>query len=181
MAVATFVEKYRGTDFAHAAVYGSWWFTALWASLTAAAVTYIVRRRMRRKSALALHAALVLILVGALATRLTAERGMVHLRCGASVDTYTVTDDRGNAKELKLPFTLRLDTFAVSYHDGTETEADYVSRFTVTDSRGETQAEVSMNNIYRHGSVRLYQASYDPDGLGTTLALNLDPYGILLT
>ena len=89
MAVATFVEKYRGTDFAHAAVYGSWWFTALWASLTAAAVTYIVRRRMRRKSALALHAALVLILVGALATRLTAERGMVHLRCVASVDTYT--------------------------------------------------------------------------------------------
>ena len=181
MAVATFVEKYRGTDFAHAAVYGSWWFTALWASLTAAAVTYIVRRRMRRKSALALHAALVLILVGSLATRLTAERGMVHLRCGASVDTYTVTDDRGNAKELKLPFTLRLDTFAVSYHDGTETEADYVSRFTVTDSRGETQAEVSMNNIYRHGSVRLYQASYDPDGLGTTLALNRDPYGIPLT
>ena len=181
MAAATFVEKYRGTDFAHAAVYGSWWFTALWALLAAAAVAYIARRRMRPKSAIALHAAFVLILAGAIATRLTAERGMVHLRCGAAVDTYTAADDRGGTKELKLPFALRLDTFAVRYHDGTEAEADYVSRFTVIDHGRETQAEVSMNNIYRHGSVRFYQASYDRDGLGSTLALNSDPYGIPLT
>ena len=181
MAAATFVEKYRGTDFAHAAVYGSWWFKSLWALLAAAAVAYIARRRMRRPSALALHAAFVLILAGALATRLTAERGTVHLRCGAAVDTYTTTDDGGGVKELKLPFALRLDSFAVSYHDGTETEADYVSRFTVIDGGRETQAEVSMNNIYRHGSVRFYQASYDSDGLGSTLSMNRDPYGIPLT
>lgn len=181
MAAATFVEKYRGTDFAHAAVYGSWWFTSLWALLAAAAVAYIAKRRMHLPSALALHAAFVLILAGALATRLTAERGMVHLRCGAPVDSYSVSDRHGNVSELKLPFALRLDSFAVRYHDGTAAEADYVSRFTVIDNGGETQAEVSMNNIYRHGSIRLYQASYDRDMLGSTLAVNRDPYGIPLT
>ena len=38
MGVATFIEKYRGTGFAHAAVYGSWWFVALWALLAVAGV-----------------------------------------------------------------------------------------------------------------------------------------------
>ena len=68
MAAATFVEKYHGTDFTHAAVYGSWWFTALWTLLAAAAVAYFVGRRIRRPSAVALHASFVLILAGALAT-----------------------------------------------------------------------------------------------------------------
>ena len=181
MGAATFVEKYRGTDFAHAAVYGSWWFAALWALLAAAGVAYIVKRRMRAPSAVALHAAFVLILAGALATRLTAERGMVHLRCGAAVGTYTVYGGDGNTEERMLPFKLRLDEFDVSYHDGTRAEADYVSRFTVIDGGRETRAEVSMNNIYKHGPMRFYQSSYDRDMLGSTLAVNSDPYGIPLT
>ena len=181
MGAATFVEKYRGTDFAHAAVYGSWWFAALWALLAAAGVAYIVKRRMRAPSAVALHAAFVLILAGALATRLTAERGMVHLRCGAAVGTYTVYGGDGNTEERMLPFKLRLDEFDVSYHDGTRAEADYVSRFTVIDGGREMRAEVSMNNIYKHGPMRFYQSSYDRDMLGSTLAVNSDPYGIPLT
>ncbi len=181
MGAATFVEKYRGTDFAHAAVYGSWWFAALWALLAAAGVAYIVKRRMRATSAVALHAAFVLILAGALATRLTAERGMVHLRCGAAVGTYTVYGGDGNTEERMLPFKLRLDEFDVSYHDGTRAEADYVSRFTVIDGGREMRAEVSMNNIYKHGPMRFYQSSYDRDMLGSTLAVNSDPYGIPLT
>ena len=90
MAAATFIEKWRGTDFAHAAVYSAWWFVALWALLAAAAVAYIVRRRVRRPSVLALHLALLLILAGALATHVSGERGMVHLRCGVAVDAYSV-------------------------------------------------------------------------------------------
>ena len=45
----------------------------------------------------------------------------------------------------------------------------------------ETQAEVSMNKIYEHGSLRFYQASYDRDGLGSVLAVNCDPWGIPVT
>ena len=97
MAAATFIEKWHGTDFAHSAVYSSWWFVALWAGLAVTGTAYIIKRRTRRLSVIALHLALLLILAGALVTHVSGERGMVHLRCGASVDTYTVTDDRGNA------------------------------------------------------------------------------------
>ncbi len=181
MAAATFIEKSRGTDFVHNAVYGSWWFTALWALLAVAAVVYIVRRRVRRLSTLALHLALLLILAGALLTHVSAWRGRVHLRSGLAVDTYYKLDRKGNVSEEKLPFTMRLDTFIVSYHEGTQAEADYTSRFTVSGEGRETQAEVSMNKIYEHGSLRFYQASYDRDGLGSVLAVNCDPWGIPVT
>lgn len=181
MAAATFIEKSRGTDFVHTAVYGSWWFTALWALLAVAAVVYIVRRRVRRLSTLALHLALLLILAGALLTHVSAWRGRVHLRSGLAVDTYYKLDRKGNVSEEKLPFTMRLDTFIVSYHEGTQAEADYTSRFTVSGEGREVQAEVSMNKIYEHGSLRFYQASYDRDLLGSVLAVNCDPWGIPVT
>ena len=181
MAAATFIEKSCGTDFVHTAVYTSWWFTALWTLLAVAAVVYIVRRRVRRLSTLALHLALLLILSGALLTHVSAWRGRVHLRSGLAVDTYYKLDRKGNVSEEKLPFTMRLDTFIVSYHDGTQAEADYTSRFTVSGEGREVQAEVSMNKIYEHGSLRFYQASYDRDLLGSVLAVNCDPWGIPVT
>ena len=181
MAAATFIEKSRGTDFVHTAVYGSWWFTALWALLAVAAVVYIVRRRVRRLSVLALHLALLLILAGALLTHVSAWRGRVHLRSGLAVDTFYKLDRNGDVSEEKLPFTMRLDTFIVSYHEGTQAEADYTSRFTVSGEGREVQAEVSMNKIYEHGPLRFYQASYDRDGLGSVLAVNCDPWGIPVT
>ena len=178
MATTTFIGKSHGADYAYAAVYGSWWFVSLWALLAVTAVAYIVRRHVRRMSTLVLHLALLLILAGALLTHVSAWRGMVHLRSGVAVDTYSVIDGNGGVNEEKLPFTMRLDTFYVRYHDGTQAEADYVSHFTVTDGGRETQAEVSMNNIYRHGALRFYQSSYDRDGLGSVLAVNCDPLGI---
>lgn len=181
MAAATFIAKSRGADYACTAVYSSWWFVSLWILLVLAAVAYIVRRRVRRPSVLVLHLSMLLILVGALLTHVSAWRGRVHLRSGVAVDTYSVIDGKGNIKEAKLPFTLRLDTFYVSYHDGTQAEADYTSRFTVADGGRETQAEVSMNDIYRHGPMRFYQSSYDRDGLGSVLAVNCDPWGIPVT
>lgn len=181
MGAATFIEKYRGTGFAHAAVYGSWWFVALWALLAVAGVAYIVSRRVRRPSVVLLHASLVLVLAGALATRLSAVRGAVHLRCGETVGTYTAGGSGGHEAERKLPFTLRLDSFAVEYHDGTRAAADYKSEFTIIDGGREIKGEVSMNNVYSHRSMRLYQSSYDSDMSGSTLAVNYDPYGIPLT
>ena len=181
MAAATFIEKSRGTDFVHTAVYGSWWFTALWALLAVAAVVYIVRRRVRRLSVLALHLALLLILAGALLTHVSAWRGRVHLRSGLAVDTFYKLDRNGDVSEEKLPFTMRLDTFIVSYHEGTQAEADYTSRFTVSGEGRETRGEVSMNKIYEHGPLRFYQASYDRDLLGSVLAVSCDPWGIPVT
>ena len=79
MAAATFCEKLDAGD-----LYHTWWFTLLWALLTAAGIVYIAQSRLRRWPTLLLHAAFVVILAGALLTRLTARRGAIHLRQGQS-------------------------------------------------------------------------------------------------
>lgn len=62
MAAATIIEKYHGTDYAADNIYGAWWFSALWALLTAVAVFYFIQRRVRRPSVVALHLSFVIIL-----------------------------------------------------------------------------------------------------------------------
>lgn len=181
MGAATFVEKYRGTDYAHSAIYGSWWFVVLWALLAAAAVVYIVRRRMRRPSLVLLHGALLLILAGALATHVWGIRGMVHLRKGETVKVCQVGDVQDDSRQMDLPFALRLNRFNIEYHDGTGAESDYVTEFTIIDAGEQIPARVSMNKVCSHRGVRLYQASYDRDMDGSILAVNYDPYGIPIT
>ena len=181
MAAATFVEKFRGTEFVHASVYGSWWFVGLWAVLALLAVAYFVGRRVRRASVVLLHLSLAVILAGALLTHVTSWQGAVRLRVGETVSTYYENVSGGDVVERKLPFELRLESFDVKYHDGTRAEADYVSRFTITDGGATQRAEVSMNNVWKYRSVRFYQSSYDPDMRGSILALNSDPWGIPVT
>lgn len=181
MAAATFYEKYHGTEAVQTSVYGSWWFTCLWAVLALVAIIYFVRRRVRRVSVVMLHLSFAVILLGALLTHLTAWQGAVRLRLGETVKTYYENVPGGDVIERKLPFELTLKSFDVKYHDGTRAEADYVTRFTLTDKGGTQEAEVSMNNIYEHNSVRFYQSSYDPDMRGSILALNSDPWGIPVT
>ena len=181
MAAATFVEKFRGTEFVHASVYGSWWFVGLWAVLALLAVAYFVGRRVRRASVVLLHLSFAVILAGALLTHVTSWQGAVRLRVGETVSTYYENVSGGDVVERKLPFELRLESFDVKYHDGTRAEADYVSRFTITDGGATQRAEVSMNNVWKYRSVRFYQSSYDPDMRGSILALNSDPWGIPVT
>lgn len=181
MAAATFVEKFRGTEFVHASVYGSWWFVGLWAVLALLAVAYFVGRRVRRASVVLLHLSFAVILIGALLTHVTSWQGAVRLRVGETVSTCYENVPGGDVVERKLPFELRLESFDVKYHDGTRAEADYVSRFTITDGGATQRAEVSMNNVWKYRSVRFYQSSYDPDMRGSILALNSDPLGIPVT
>lgn len=181
MAAATLVERYRGTDFAHSAIYGSWWFVALWATLAVAGVAYYLCRGPRRASTALIHLSLAVILAGALLTRLTGWRGAIKLREKAEVGTCFVMDSRGQVSERELPFRLRLERFRVSYHEGTDAEADYESLFTVVDGERETEARVSMNHIFEYQGIRFYQMSYDQDHRGSVLALNADPWGIPVT
>ena len=181
MAIATFAEKYRGTDFIHSAVYGSWWFVTLWAALAIMGTAYFLRRKIRRGSVVALHLSLAIILLGALLTYLTGWRGAVKLRLKAEVGTCYTMDSRGEVSERGLPFKLRLEEFRVRYHEGTEAEADYESVFTIIDEGRETEASVSMNNIFKYKGIRFYQMSYDRDKRGSVLAMNHDPWGIPVT
>ena len=181
MAAATIVEKSQGTDYAHAHYYGAWWFILIWAVLAALGAFYIIKRKVKCASTLALHLSFIIILAGALLTHISAKRGMIHLRIGQPTDTYMAQDEEQGMKEEKLPFSLCLQEFEAKMHDGTNAVADYSSKFTVIDGDDKSEGEVSMNNIYSHRSYRLYQSSYDEDGKGSVLAINADPYGIPVT
>ena len=172
MAAATFVEKSSGFRF-----YGEWWFTLLWALLAAVSIAWFLKRRVRRLSVVVLHLSFVVILLGALLTHLFSRQGAILLREGVPSAQY-MTDD-GLLHD--LPFTLRLDSFRVAYHEGTMAAADYVSHLTLIDGHSEESAVVSMNNICTHRGIRLYQSSFDEDGRGTVLAMNSDPWGIPVT
>ena len=169
MAIATIIEKYQGTQFVSENIYGAWWFSALWAVLTAFAIVYFLKRKVRRWSTIALHLSFVLILAGALLTHLTASQGTLHLRQGE------VTKDKA------LPFSIRLDKFNINYHEGTMAASNYVSQFTVIDNDSEVKGETSMNSIFSHRGIRLYQSGYDPDERGAYLSYNSDQWGIPVT
>ena len=116
MGYATFYERFRGTADAHSAIYGSQWFTLLWAILAAMGTAYIVRIRMRRWHLLLLHLSFVVILCGAWLTRTFAFTGAMHLRIGETSNTFLVQSKDGGQHQ--LPFCVRLNAFKVINHEG---------------------------------------------------------------
>ena len=180
LAVATFVEQARGTAFVGEQVYGSAWFCALWGVLAALTLIVCIRMRLwRRVPLLLLHGSFLVILGGAFLTFVWGEQGYVHLEEGKATDRFVVRD---NGELVPLPFSLRLDSFRVQCYPGTDAPEDYISYVRLTGSDGvEQAATVSMNRILTSGGYRFYQSSYDPDGQGSWLSVNHDPWGIGVT
>lgn len=182
LGIITFIEKSRGTPFVLEHFYGSWWFALLWGILALTGMLCFFRHKRHRMYSLSLHLSLVIILLGALLTSLTARRGIVHLREGVPVSNYL--EEAGSGQRVRpLPFTLTLDRFQVTYHSGTNAPADYRSHFTLNDTQRQTtvQGMVAMNQIYTYRNIRFYQSSYDSDERGSYLTLNKDPWGVTVT
>ena len=181
MGAATVVEKYKGTDYVASHIYGAWWFSILWALLAGLAIFYFLKHCVKSLSGITLHLSFVIILAGAFITHVSSERGMIHLRQGIATNQYTVYSNNADPHVATLPFAIELDSFAVSYHEGTNAAADYTSHFTIHDGEKNIKGEVSMNKIFSYGSMRLYQSSYDSDMYGATISTNSDPIGIPTT
>ncbi len=173
LAAATIVEKYLGTEYVSEHIFGAWWFSAIWAVLTAVATFYFIKRKVRRASVVVLHLSFVIILAGALLTHLTAVRGVVPLRKGIATNEYLTRDMYLH----KLPFTICLENFEIKFYEGSDMPSDYVSHVTI-DGKPFT---ISMNQIVSQKGVRLYQSDYDMDLQGSILAMNSDPWGIPVT
>lgn len=174
LAAATCVEQARGTAEAHRLVYGTWWFVLLWALAAAVALAVLLRRKLyRRMPVFLLHTALLLILLGALLTRLTAESGTLHLRLDETLRRPVPEGAHGRA----LPFDITLAAFAVEHHPGTSAAADYRAELTIEGDAAE-QHVLSMNRIVRTHGTRLLLGRLDADHRGVTLLVNTDPWGI---
>lgn len=181
MAAATIIENIKGTPFVQHSIYGSWWFTLLWALLVALAIAYLLKRHVRRWNILLLHAAMAVMLFGALLTHLTAYQGIVHLRGDQPSNEVEEMTSMTETTRRSLPFYIRLDKFEKLNHAGTDAAADYVTHFVIMDGPRSVHAQVSMNKIYHYRGIRFYQASYDTDNQGSYLSVNSDPWGIPVT
>lgn len=182
MGTATIIESFKGTDFTYTYIYGTWWFTVLWALLAASGLWYFIKRKMRKPSIVALHISFIVILLGGLLTHLFSEQGLIHLQQDKAMDAYFVkTKDGQEIVKKSLPFTIKMQKFSIKYHEGTQAPADFITSFVINDNGKQTGGTVSMNNIFTYKGMRLYQTSYDEDGRGSVLALNRDRYGIAVT
>lgn len=176
MGFSTVVEKFCGRSYVSEVIYGSWWFAALWGLTAAASMLYLVRKKVfRRFSVMLLHTSFVVILTGALTTRLTSSEGTLHLRKGEAASSFT--DNSGAA--CPLPFSVILKDFEIVRYPGTDAVMDYKAHI-VVDGTKEAMC-ISMNNIGKVSGYRFYQSSYDADGRGTVLLVASDPYGIAVT
>lgn len=177
---ATVAEKIYGSPAISRHVYGAWWFVALWAATAFFSAFFMLRKKLYRKPfVFALHASFFLILAGALVTWIFGKQGHLHVRVDGVEATY-FENREGHAEY--LPFSVRLEDFHVDFYPGTQTPMDYVSELFVRASCHDSlRATVSMNRILRFKGYRFYQASYDADRRGSTLAVSHDPWGIGIT
>ena len=173
MAAATIVERYQGTDYVSEHYYGAWWFSALWALLAAAGIFWFLKQWVRRLSVVLLHLSLVVILLGALLTHLTAVRGVVPLRKGVLTNEYLTRDMYLH----QLPFTICLENFEMQFYEGSDMPSDYISHVRIDDE----PVTISMNNIASKKGIRLYQMDFDSDLQGSILSMNSDPWGTPVT
>ena len=82
----------------------------------------------------------------------------------------------------KLPFSIQLNDFIADKYPGTEKSySSFKSKVTVVNDDKNFDYDIYMNNILNHKGYRFFQASFDPDELGTILSVNKDFYGTLIT
>ena len=81
------------------------------------------------------------------------------------------------AKELKLPFRIKLLDFQLDRYPGSMSPASYASEVVLIDDEEGVKMpyRIFMNNILEHRGYRFFQASYDRDEKGTVLSVNNDP------
>ena len=86
------------------------------------------------------------------------------------------------SKVYELPFKIKLNDFIASKYPGTEKSySAYESQVTVIDGKEQFDARIFMNNVLDYGGYRFFQASFDPDEMGTILSANHDFWGTWIT
>lgn len=181
MGWATWVEHIQGSPYAYETFYNSVWFTLLWIALVTISCYYIVVTSLhKRLSVFLLHLSFMIILSGALVTRLTGRTGQLHLREGKPAVFFF---DDATRYKVVMPFSLSLKSFNIEYYPGTNSPANYISMVEINDKEsGEKfEQEISMNNILRYKGFRFYQSSFDEDWRGSRLSVNHDTWGIMIS
>lgn len=183
LATATLVEKQMSTEAAKMLIYYSPLFIFLQFLLVVNFLLILVRYRyiQRKKWAMiVVHAALVVILGGALTTFLIGKEGQVHIREGEKTNQMVMHTSRGIKTET-LPFVLELTDFRLNRYPGSQSPSSYESDLLVHVDGQIRKANVLMNKVLDVKGYRFFQASYDEDERGTLLSVNKDVAGRTIT
>lgn len=183
LAAATFIEKQMGTGAARSLVYHSPVFMFLQLLMVVNFCLSARQRRLwqRRKwGALLVHGAFAVVLCGAFVTHTFGEEGILHLREGERKDYLEVMTGEGVARH-RLPFSVELEDFILTRYPGSESPSSYESRVVVHVDGVERTERIYMNNVLDVMGYRFFQASYDPDELGTVLTVSHDVAGRRIT
>ncbi len=183
MALATFIEKWMNTTAAKILIYYSPLFILLQLLLVANFVLALLEHRFisKRKWALVvIHAALIVILGGALTTHIFGREGTMHIREGERSNAMVMHTSKG-VKTETLPFSLELTDFRLIRYPGSTSPSSYESDLIVHIDGRTQQANVFMNNVLDLKGYRFFQASYDEDERGTILSVNKDVAGRTIT
>jgi cytochrome c-type biogenesis protein CcsB len=81
------------------------------------------------------------------------------------------------SKEVKLPFSIKLNDFQLERYPGSNSPSSYASEITVIDETANVQMpyRIYMNHVLDYAGYRFFQASYDQDEGGSILSVNKDP------
>ncbi len=178
LGATSLLDAVTGREGLTEAVYGSRAFAAMWALLALLSTACLACCAIWRRPATALlHAALLIILLGGLATRLFGERGTLHIRQERPLDLFMTAD----GDFIDLPFDVQLDSFYVSFYPNSNAPRDYFTRVKISDGGKRFAGTASMNRPLAHRNYRFYQADYDADLGGSTLLVAHDPLGVGVT
>lgn len=116
---------------------------------------------------------------------LLGAQGMVDNFKKVNVGGYDV-HLRFGSREIELPFSIKLIDFIAEKQPGTAQRstpsyAAFISDVEVIDGGDTYPYSIYMNNVLDHGGYRFFQASFDPDELGTVLSVNHDWWGTWVT
>ena len=149
MALATFVEEVMTTEAANMIIYYSPVFFFIQFLLVVNFVLIFIDHRYAKRGRWALtviHAALVVILAGALTTHLFGKEGTIHLREGETSNLMVMHTSKGVFKE-ELPFKLELVRFSLIRYPGSSSPSSYESDLRIHIDGEVREARVFMNNV----------------------------------
>jgi len=87
------------------------------------------------------------------------------------------------AKEIQLPFSIKLNHFQLNRYPGSGSPSSYASQVTVINTKNNTEMpfHIYMNHVLNYDGYRFFQSSYDRDEQGSILSVNYDYWGTFFT
>jgi len=103
------------------------------------------------------------------------------------INSFTMDEAKINmtygAKEILLPFSIKLVDFQLERYPGSMSPSSYASDVTLIDKQKNTNFDyrIFMNHVLNYGGYRFFQSSYDSDEHGTILSVAHDYWGSFFT